>query len=374
MMRGGELDGLLVVAMEQAVAAPYCSLLLADAGARVIKLERPEGDFCRRYDRGADGESTWFAWLNRGKESLVVDFTRPEDAALMHRLIRRADVFLHNLAPGALARHGFGSDTLRKGNPGLISLGISGYGSSGAAAEMKAYDFLVQAEAGLCAVTGSAEAPARVGVSLCDIGAGLTAYAAILRALIGRGRSGAGADIQISLFDVMADWMNMPLLAQRYLPAKPVRMGLAHPLLAPYGAYACKGGAPIMLAIQNEREWERFCTRVLARPELGSDARFADNSARIANRAALDSEIGRVFSAHDRDAVAEMLQEAGIAWARLNGLDDLARHPFLRPAEAHFGSAVVRLADLPVRARTRRRERVPALDQQGAAIRREFAR
>jgi len=368
-----ELDGFLVVALEQAVAAPYCSLLLADAGARVIKIERPEGDFCRYYDRAADGQSTWFGWLNRGKESVVVDYTQPDDADLMWRMLASADVFLHNLAPDALARRGFTPQALRAANPGLINLKISGYGSTGAAAEMKAYDFLVQAESGLCAVTGTAENMARIGVSICDISTGLTAFSAILRALIQRGRTGLGVDLEISMFDVMADWMNMPLLAHRYWPAKPERMGLTHALLAPYGAYQCGDGAQILIAIQNTREWTVFCEQVLGKAALVRDARFADNAARVANRSVVDAEINRVFSALERDVVVAKLQDARIAWAHLSSLDDLSHHPFLRPAQAHFGGSVIDLVDLPVKTDGSRPEAVPALGQDSDAIRKEFS-
>jgi formyl-CoA transferase len=373
-----ELEGLLVVAVEQAVAAPYCSLLLADAGARVIKVERPEGDFARRYDRGAGGESSFFAWLNRGKESLALDFNRPEDDALLRRLLARADVFLHNLAPGALARRGYDGPSLRAANPGLVTCEISGYGSSGAAAERKAYDFLVQAESGLCWVTGTAEAPSRVGISIADIGTGLTAYAAILRALIGRGirgrsEGGGGCDIALSMFDVLADWMNLPLLAERYLPAKASRMGLTHALIAPYGAYAAADGGQILIAIQSDREWRIFCDKVLGQAALGDDPRFADNPGRVANRAAMDAEIDAVFGAKSRADLQELLQAARIAWANLSTMADLAAHPFLRQLSVSFGPAAVELADLPTRSDAPRHKQVPLLDQQGAAIRAEFA-
>lgn len=368
-----ELDGITVVAMEQAVAAPYCSLLLADAGARVIKLERPEGDFCRNYDRGANGQSTWFGWLNRGKQSVVLDYTTTDDAALMRRLIGSADVFLHNLAPGALARKGFGPDEMRALNPGLINLQISGYGTKGAAAEMKAYDFLVQAEAGLCAVTGTAEHPARVGVSICDISTGLTAFSAILRALIQRGRTGVGVDLDISMFDVLADWMNMPLLAHRYWPAKPERMGLTHALLSPYGAYACADGGQILIAIQNNREWAVFCEKVLGRAELGIDNRFSDNAGRVANRTVVDAEINRVFAAFPRAVIAEKLQAAKIAWSNLSSLDDLSNHPFARNIQADFGGFAIDLIDLPVKTDGERQTGVPLLGQHSDQIRKEFA-
>jgi itaconate CoA-transferase len=368
-----ELDGFTIVAMEQAVAGPYCSLLLADAGARVIKLERPEGDFTRGYDKGADGQSTWFAWLNRGKESVVIDYRQADDAALMHRLIAGADVFLHNLAPGALDRRGFSPEALRRHNPGLINLQISGYGSEGAAAEMKAYDFLVQAESGVCTVTGTAENPSRVGVSICDIATGLTAFSAILRALLQRSKTGIGVDISISMFDVMTEWMNMPLLAHRYMPAKPARMGLTHALLAPYGAYVCGDGGQILIAIQNNREWVVFCDQILGKPEFGTDARFASNADRVANRAALDVEVNRVFTASDRQTVADRLQKAKIAWSHLNDLDDVANHPLLRQITAQFGGFAVDLVDLPVKTDTARPQNVPQLGQHSAAIRQEFS-
>ena len=368
-----ELDGILVVALEQAVAAPYCSLLLADAGARVIKLERPEGDFCRNYDRAANGQSTWFGWLNRGKQSVVVDYSQPDDADLLRRLIAKADIFLHNLAPGALARNGFAPGDLRALNPRLINLQISGYGTKGEAAEMKAYDFLVQAESGLCSVTGTADDPVRVGVSIADISTGLTAFSAILRALIQRGRTGTGVDLDISMFDVMADWMNMPLLAHRYWPAKPERMGLTHSLLSPYGAYECADGDQILIAIQNNREWAALCEQVLNRPGLGGEVRFADNAARVENRKAVDTEIKRVFAKESRGAIAAKLQSAKIAWSHLSSLDDLSAHPFLRPAKADFAGSIIDLVDLPVKTKGPRPTRVPDLGQHSQSVRQEFS-
>jgi itaconate CoA-transferase len=368
-----ELEGFTVVTLEQAVAAPYCSLLLADAGARVIKIERPEGDFTRGYDKGADGQSTWFAWLNRGKQSVVVDYSKPEDAALMRRLIAGADVFLHNLAPGAMDRRGFSTKALRALNPGLINLQISGYGAAGEAAKMKAYDFLVQAESGVCAVTGTLEQPSRVGVSLCDIATGLTSFSAILRALIQRSKTGSGVDLSISMFDVMTEWMNMPLLAHRYLPAKPERMGLTHSLLCPYGAYECGDGSSILIAIQNEREWAVFCAEVLNKPEMSVDPRFVSNSDRVANRAVVDAEISAVFSRFDREELATILQTAKIAWSRLNGLEDVVNHPLLREITASFGAAKVKLVDLPVKTDGVRPSEVPMLGQHSDTIRQEFS-
>ncbi|MEM7195271.1 MAG: CaiB/BaiF CoA-transferase family protein [Pseudomonadota bacterium] len=368
-----ELDGLLVVSIDQAVSAPYCGLMLADAGARVIKIERPEGDLARRYDRGANGESTFFAWMNRGKESVCLDLNRSEDIALLRNMLRRADVFLHNLAPGSLARRGFGGDVLREHNPTLICCDINGYGNSGEAAKKKAYDFLVQAESGLCAVTGTAEAPTRVGVSICDIATGLTAFSAILRALIQRGRTGKGIDLSVSMFDVLADWMNMPLLSHRYLGGAPKRLGLTHALIAPYGAFTCAAGEQVLIAIQSNREWTIFCEQVLRQPELADDPRFADNADRVTHREQLQQIIDTVFSGHDRSDLILLLNETGIANGQLSEVEDLSEHRFLRNLQAEFGGMTVDMADLPVRTEQERPTLVPALGQHSAAVRTEFS-
>ena len=366
-----ELDGIFVVSLEQAVAAPYCGMLLADAGARVIKVERPDGDFARSYDRGADGQSTIFAWLNHGKESLCLDLNDPQDEALLRTLLRRADIFLHNLAPGALARRGFGGEALRADNPGLITCEITGYGSTGDAAKKKAYDFLIQAEAGLCAVTGTPESPARVGVSITDLSAGLTAFSAILRALIQRGRTGAGIDLSISMFDVIADWMNMPLMAHRYFGPAPQRLGLTHTFVAPYGAFEAADGI-VMISIQNNREFRVFCTDILAQPTLADDPRFADNPDRVANRDALTALINDTFRRYDRDTLIARLDTAKIACARLSEVSDLSDHAFLRNLSLQFGGAAISVADLPVRTSGPRRTAVPATGQHTDAIRNEF--
>jgi len=367
-----ELDGFLVISLEQAVAAPYCGLLLADAGARVIKIERPGGDFARGYDKGAGGQSTFFAWLNRGKESICIDLNDPEDEALLHAMLSQADVFLHNLAPGTVEKRGFGGPKLRLDNPGLITCEITGYGRDGAAADKKAYDFLVQAESGVCAVTGTPDQPARVGVSLTDIGTGLTAYSAILRAIIQRGRTGEGIDLSISMFDVMADWMNMPLMGHRYMGGAPKRMGLTHSAIAPYGAYATGDGGQILIAIQSDREWCTFCDRILGQPELGTDPRFVDNTNRAANRPAMDVEINRLFGATGMDDLMTMLDEARIACARLSSVEDLSDHAFLRNLTVHFADAEVAVADLPVQIDGKRQTEVPAFDEHGLTIREEF--
>jgi crotonobetainyl-CoA:carnitine CoA-transferase CaiB-like acyl-CoA transferase len=370
----GPLDGLLVVSLEQAVAAPYCASRLADAGARVIKIERPEGDFARGYDRVARGQSAYFVWLNRGKESIALDIKAVADKALLARMIARADVFIQNLAPGAAARAGFASAELRTRQPRLITCDISGYGEEGPYAAMKAYDLLVQAESGLTAITGRPEGPGRVGVSVCDIAAGMYAYMGVLEALIERGQSGHGKGVAVSLFDGMADWMTVPLLHQTYGDGAPPRVGLNHPSIAPYGAYAAADGE-IVLSIQNEREWRRFCAEVLERPELAADPRFADNLARVANRLALDREIAAVFDALGRDALVARLRAAAIAYGALNSVADLERHPQLRRATVATPGGAVELVAPPARVAGQGPALgpVPALDQHGAAIRAEFA-
>ena len=255
-----DLEGILVVSVEQAVAAPYLSSRLADAGARVIKVERPEGDFARGYDSLVHGESAYFVWLNRGKESICLDLKKPADANVLAAIIAQADVFIQNLAPGVIDRLGFAADALRAAHPRLITCSISGYGDDGPYRYLKAYDLLVQAESGLSAITGNAHGSARVGVSVCDIAAGMTAFQAVLQALFARERGGAGRHISVSLFHALSDWMNVPYLQFVYGGKAVDRSGLHHPTIAPYGAYACGDGKAVLIAIQNEREWTIFCT------------------------------------------------------------------------------------------------------------------
>ncbi len=367
-----ELEGLLVVSMDQAVAAPYCALMLADAGARVIKVERTEGDFARGYDNGADGKSAFFAWLNRGKESVSVDLNKTEDAMLLHNMVMQADVFLHNLAPGALARRGFDGKALRAENPALITCEITGYGSMGQAAKKKAYDFLVQAESGICAVSGTEADPARVGISICDISSGLTAFSTILRALIQRGRTGRGIDISISMFDVMADFMNFPLLAHRYLGGAPARMGLTHALIAPYGAYRTADGNQVLIAIQSDREWQIFCEAVLEQPDLADDDRFINNTARVSHRFEMDESINSVFGQMSLEALMELLDSARIANGRLSSVEDLSNHEFLKKQIVNYGGTAIELAALPVPIDGDRPLEVPTLNQHGDRIRQEF--
>src|SRR5499427_8830999 len=322
------LEGLLVVSLEQAVAAPTCTCRLADAGARVIKVERPEGDFARFYDDVAHGESAYFVWLNRGKESVVLDLAREDDKALLAAMLAKADVFVQNLKPGAIAKLGFALDALRRLHPRLVICSISGYGEDGPYAARKAYDMLIQAEAGVASVTGGPEAPARVGVSVCDIAAGMNAYEAILEALLARERSGAGALISISMFDAMADWMTVPLI-QHEGGAPPKRMGLAHTSIAPYGVFKTADGADILISIQSDREWRVLAERVLGDKALAADPDFATTIARVARRAETDGRVAAVFGALDEAALTEKLLAAGIAFARVNTTADLAVHPQL---------------------------------------------
>ena len=367
-----ELDGITVVSLEQAVAAPYCGLMLADAGARVIKVERPEGDFARGYDAGANGQSTIFAWLNRGKESICLNLKAEDDLALMRRMLATADVFVSNLAPGSVARMSLTGEDLRRANPGLITCMISGYGDKGAAAKKKAYDFLIQAESGLCSVTGTPDSPARVGVSLTDLSTGLTAFSAILRALFQRGRTGVGIDLKISMFDVLADWMNMPLMAHRYMGGAPARSGLKHSFIAPYGAFGCGDGGRVLLSVQSNREFVALCRDVLEQPGLSDDPRFAQNPDRYVNRVALDAIVTACFAQFETPEVLVKLEAAHIANAQLNSVADLSEHPFLRNASAMIGSTQIEMAALPVKTDGGLVIHVPGLDEHSADLRLEF--
>ncbi|HLI19894.1 MAG TPA: CaiB/BaiF CoA-transferase family protein [Stellaceae bacterium] len=365
------LHGILVVALEQAVAAPLATCRLADAGARVIKIERPEGDFARYYDRAARGYSAYFVWLNRGKESLVLDIKAGDDRALLERMLGRADVFVQNLSPGAAARAGFDPAALRRRFPRLITCSISGYGEEGPYRAMKAYDLLIQGETGLASITGAPEAPGRVGVSVSDIAAGLNAYAAIIEALYAREKSGQGAELRIALFDATAEWMAVPLMQHDYTGAAPARAGLRHPSIAPYGAFPTADGAAIIIGIQNEREWQRFCTTVLGDAALAADRRFCNNVQRVENRAALDELIAARLASRTREEVASLLHEADIAFGRLNSVADLSAHPQLRRIEVDAGATRVAMPAPP--GRDIAGAAVPELGQHSAAIRREFA-
>jgi len=372
--RSRPLEGLLVLALEQAVAAAYCTSRLADAGARVIKIERAEGDFARGYDAAVHGLSSYFVWLNRGKESLVADIKRPADAALLHRILARADVFVQNLAPGAAERAGFGSDELRRRHPRLITVDITGYGTANTYAEMKAYDLLVQAESGLASVTGHPAGPGRVGVSVCDIACGMSAHAAVLEALIARGITGEGRRIEVSLFDGMADWMNVPLLYWEGTGRAPQRVGLAHPSICPYGAFATADGKLVLISIQNEREWAAFCAGFMGDADLAGRPGFEKNVARVANRAEVDTAVAACFAALGRDEAAALLRRAGTAYGFVNGVEDFAVHPALRRVEVDTPRGAARIAAPPaiVDGAAPVLGPVPGVGEHGQAIRREF--
>ena len=322
-----DLQGLLVISLEQAVAAPYAAGRLADAGARVIKVERPEGDFARGYDQDAKGHSSYFVWLNRGKESVALNLKQAEDLQILKNMISKADIFIQNLMPGALERLGISTADLRSTDPRLITCDISGYGSEGPFQKMKAYDFLVQAEVGLAEITGAPEQPGRVGVSICDIAAGMTAHQAILQALYARSCNGKGRGIEVSLFHALADWMNVPYIQSQYGGREIRRPGLHHPTIAPYGAYQCGDGRQLLLSIQNEREWQRLCSDVLEQPELPTNPKFSSNVNRVTNRTDLDAILNAAFGADPIDTVAAKLQAAQIAFGRLNDMDEFAKHP-----------------------------------------------
>jgi itaconate CoA-transferase len=368
------LEGLLVLSLEQAVAAPYASSRLADAGARVIKVERAEGDFARGYDTAANGLSSYFVWLNRGKQSLVADIKNPADAALLHRILARADVFIQNLAPGAAARAGFGSEVLRARYPRLITVDISGYGEAGEYATMKAYDLLVQAESGLAMVTGLPAGPGRVGVSACDIACGMAAHAGILEALIGRGITGHGKGLAVSLFDGMADWMNVPLLFFEGTGKAPARIGLAHPSICPYGAFALADGALVLIAIQNEREWAGFCAGFLGEPDLPQRPGFETNVIRVAHREMVDGHIAAVFATLTRAEAAARLRAANTAFGFVNDVAAFSHHPALRRASVGTPNGPVSIAAPPVLTSDGARTLgpVPGIGEQSAAIRAEF--
>lgn len=371
----GALDGLLVISVEQAVAAPYCSARLADAGARVIKIERPEGDFARGYDAYVHGLSSYFVWLNRGKQSVTLDFKHKHDLALLHRMIAKADVLIQNLAPGAAERAGFGSAAMRARHERLITVDISGYGDHGPYKGRRAYDLLVQAESGLASITGTEHAPGRVGISATDIGTGMYAHAAILEALIARQKTGEGRALSVSLFSSMAEWMTVPLLAKDYADYEWPRLGLTHPFIAPYGVYRTEDKVPVLISIQNDREFARFCHDVLDKPGLEKDPDYATNQARNARRDDTNAIVQKSFGAQRFADLAARLDAAQIAWARVSSVADLSTHPQLR--RVAFGSPNGEIS-VPALAASfsgepERLGDVPAVGQHTAEVRREFS-
>jgi len=322
------LDGIRVVALEQAVVAPFCTRQLADMGADVIKIERPGGDLARHYDGALNGVSAYFAWLNRGKRSIVLDVKAAGDHATCEKLIARADVFVHNLAPGAVERLGFGFEACAAKNPRLVWCGISGYGPDGPHRDRKAYDMLVQAEAGIIGMTGTPDAPAKVGVSIADIGGGLYAYSSILAALINRAKTDRGDRIDISMFECMTEWMMPPLNVFMGTGKTPARAGVRHNMVVPYGAYSCSDD-DVLLAVQTDREWRRLCATVLSNAELADDPRFVSNELRVANRVALEAMIDAHFSVRTRDEVIALLESADIPTGAMNDVSRVAAHPQL---------------------------------------------
>jgi itaconate CoA-transferase len=321
------LKGLTVISIEQAVAAPFATRQLADLGARVIKVERPgPGDFARDYDETVRGMSSHFVWLNRSKESIALDLKTDAGRQVMQALVATADVFVQNLAPGAAERLGLGAAQLRAKHPGLIHVSISGYGTGGPYSAKKAYDLLVQCEAGLVSVTGSADEPSKVGISVADIAAGMYAYTGVLTALLRRSQTGEGATVEISMLEALGEWMGFPMYYSWYGGRPPVRSGASHAAIAPYGPFPCAGGEQVFLGIQNEREWAIFCDKVLAAPELATDQRFVTNSLRVAHRAELTAEIAAAISTVNADEAIDRLDAAGIANARLRDLTGLVEH------------------------------------------------
>ncbi|THD72364.1 CoA transferase [Thalassobius vesicularis] len=371
------LSGKLVVALEQAVAAPFCSSRLADAGARVIKIERKgAGDFARAYDTAANGESAYFTWLNRGKESVALDIKADEDREILLRMLENADVFIQNLLPGALAKLGLDSASLRESFPRLVTCDITGYGEDGPMRNAKAYDLLVQCESGLASVTGTPDGPGRVGVSVCDIATGMTAHAGICEALVGRDRTGKGSGVSVAMFDVMADWMSVPLLYHDYLGKPTPRVGLNHTVICPYGAYECKDGQLVVITVQHNGEWQRFCEHILGDAALATDPRFHDNTSRIENKPALEVLIKDVFASHDRAEMLKRLDAAGIASGAVNDVATLSGHPQLDRSVIRTPSGEINVPTPPIRRSLGETALgpCPAFDAQGKALRAEFGR
>lgn len=372
-------DGLLVVSLEQAVAAPLTSCHFAQGGARVIKIERPgTGDFARQYDSAVKGDASYFVWANHGKESLSLDIKQPDDVALLLRILATADVFIQNLAPGAAERCGLAPHALRARNPRLITCSISGYGTDGDFRDMKAYDFLVQCESGLVAVNGAPGHPGRIGVSICDIGASMNAIIGIQKALYVRTTTGEGSDVAVSLFDTAADWMTVPLMHHEYAGSAPKPAGLKHPSIAPYGGFTTSDGEILAISIQNEREWVEFCTNVLVRPALATDERFKNAALRVANRDELDAIIAEFFVARTRVALEKSLASAAIAFGAVNSVARFAQHPQLRRATVTLKDGqTAELVAPPIRhsfdTLGSTFGRVPEVGEHSAQIRQEFA-
>jgi itaconate CoA-transferase len=352
-MTGLPLSGVTVVSVEQAVAAPFATRQLADLGARVIKVERPGvGDFARRYDTTVHGQSSYFVWLNRSKESVTLDLKCPRGQDILHALLAGADVFVQNLAPGAAARLGLDAASLSERYASLIPCTISGYGTSGPWAGRKAYDLMVQCQTGLVSLTGTGEETARVGVSVADIAAGMYAYSGILAALYVRATTGVARAVEVSLFEALAEWMGQPAYYTRYGGTQPPRMGTQHATIAPYGAYTAADGKQVLFSIQNEREWVALCRRFLQRPELVDDPRFTTGSDRVVHRGELNEIVAERFRHSDSAEAMKLLSEAGIANAGVNDVREFLEHPVLaergRWHEVGIPGAVVQALRPPV--------------------------
>jgi crotonobetainyl-CoA:carnitine CoA-transferase CaiB-like acyl-CoA transferase len=376
---GPPLDGITVVALEQAVAAPFATRQLADLGARVIKIERPgAGDFARRYDRTVLGQSSYFVWLNRGKESIELDVKSAEGQAVLAALLDRADVLIQNLAPGAAGRLGLAAATLSRRYPRLICCSVSGYGPDGPYREKKAYDLLVQCEAGLLSVTGTADEPAKAGISVADIAAGMYAYTGVLTALYERERTGRGSCFEVAMLDALGEWMSQPYFFSVYGGRPPERTGARHASIAPYGPYPASGGSQVFLGIQNEREWAVLCEKILGRPELITDERFATNPDRVAHNDELTAIIAAVFSAIPAAGLMARLDAAGLANAQLRTPAEFAEHPQLaardrwREVGTPHGPVRTLLPPVTVPGREPVLGAVPAVGQHTAAIRAEL--
>ena len=337
------LEGITVVSLEQAVATPFATRQLADLGARVIKIERPgAGDFARGYDETVNGLASHFVWLNRSKESLTLDLKKEAGKEVLRRLLEEADVFVQNLAPGAAERLGFGTAELREERPRLVYCSVSGYGEGGPYTQKKAYDLLVQCEAGLVSITGTEDTPSKVGISVADIAAGMYAYSGILSALFRRERTGEGATLEVSMLEALGEWMGFPAYFAGYGGEEPIRTGASHTAIAPYGPFECGDGQTIFLGIQNEREWKKFCEEVLEQENLAEDERFDTNTKRVENRPALYEEIEKVFSELSSEEVIDKLEGAEIANARMRSVQGFLEHPQLeaRGRWREFGSPV----------------------------------
>jgi itaconate CoA-transferase len=324
------LDGVVVVALEQAVAGPFATRQLADLGARVVKIERPGGDFARGFDRTVHGQSSHFIWLNRGKESIELDLKQPRGQQILHALADRADVFLQNLSPAAAERTGVTAKQLRQSRPGLIACDISGYGEGGPYTERKAYDLLIQSEAGVVSITGTPEQPAKAGISVAGIAAGMYAYSGILTALYQRRDTGRGQAIEVSMLEALGEWMGYPYLYSRYGGADPPRAGSSHATIAPYGPVRTGTGETVVIGLQNEREWDAFCRQVLRRADLVTDSRFTGNAARVTHREELDALIARSFAQRRYADILDDLDRANIAYARQRTMTEFGDHPQLR--------------------------------------------